>query len=301
VVVYEMLTGRVPLTRYPAAVLHMHVHTPPPDPRSLNPNLEDGLAEVVLRALAKDPAARYVPPTALAHALKKAWTAGQRAAQTQTALGELYAQAQAALQAGKWGQVVNLCVEMRNLDPDYRDVGTLLTLAASRLAEEEEHRRQQRELDAQLQTGRALLVEGNSRRIAALEKLPADLPMWPTNWLRPPGQHKAALYTAAHTKLADAAYATPAPTCWPSWNKTPPTRRRDCCARPRREVGTSDRCRNRVGDGARSLGTQPGAVQDLRARVAELEAQLKETAACTNAWKRRRATWNVRGTPLNSK
>ncbi len=284
VVVYEMLTGRVPFDAdTPLAVLHMHVHTPPPDPRSLNPTLDDGLAEVILRALAKDPAARYVPPTALAHALKKAWTAGQRAAQTQTALGELYAQAQAALQAGKWGQVVNLCVEMRNLDPDYRDVGTLLTLAASRLAEEEEHRRQQRELDAQLQTGRALLVEGNyADAIAALEKLPADFADVADQLAcARSGQHKAALYTAAHTKLADAAYADACADLLALLEQDAAYPAAADCLRAA-TAGMLEHLtavETELATAREALGHSQGAVQDLRARVAELEAQLKETAA----------------------
>ena len=60
VMLFEMLTGRVPFTadNY-LQVLYKHIQEPPPAPRSLRPELPPALDEVVLRALAKDPAARY--------------------------------------------------------------------------------------------------------------------------------------------------------------------------------------------------------------------------------------------------
>jgi len=60
VMLFEMLTGRVPFTadNY-LQVLYKHIQEPPPAPRSLRPELPPALDEVVLRALAKEPAARY--------------------------------------------------------------------------------------------------------------------------------------------------------------------------------------------------------------------------------------------------
>jgi len=210
VVAYEMLTGHVPFDAdTPIAVLHAHVHHPPPDPWQLNPHLDTDMAEVLLRVLAKDPHARYAQAVAFARALNKAWTSGQRALQTQTTLQDLYTQAQTALQAGKWGQVVNLCVEMRNLDPDYRDVGALLTLAASRLAEEEEQRRQQREFEAQFQTASELLEEGNyADAIVELEKFPSDFKDVAAKLAFARGaMQKADLFAGAQTRLNEKDYA----------------------------------------------------------------------------------------------
>ncbi|KPV51092.1 hypothetical protein SE17_23200 [Kouleothrix aurantiaca] len=54
VVLYEMLTGRVPFdSDTPMAVLTKHVYEAPPPPRSVNPNLAPALEAVLLRALAK--------------------------------------------------------------------------------------------------------------------------------------------------------------------------------------------------------------------------------------------------------
>src|SRR5215211_3165803 len=60
VVLYEMLTGRVPFdAETPMAMLTKHVYEPPPPPRSLNPSLSPAIEAVLLKALAKDPHERY--------------------------------------------------------------------------------------------------------------------------------------------------------------------------------------------------------------------------------------------------
>jgi eukaryotic-like serine/threonine-protein kinase len=59
VVLYELLTGRLPFSGDGAVAVAMkHVHEPPPPPRRLNPNIPPGLEALVLRALEKDPARR---------------------------------------------------------------------------------------------------------------------------------------------------------------------------------------------------------------------------------------------------
>ena len=59
VVLYEMLTGRLPFTGDSAVAVAMrHVTEPPPAPRRLNPAIPPGLEALILRALAKDPAQR---------------------------------------------------------------------------------------------------------------------------------------------------------------------------------------------------------------------------------------------------
>ncbi|MFI9411135.1 serine/threonine-protein kinase [Nocardia gamkensis] len=57
---YEMLTGTPPFgVRAPAAVLQAHLYEPPPRPSRANPALPPAIDEVVTRAMAKVPAARY--------------------------------------------------------------------------------------------------------------------------------------------------------------------------------------------------------------------------------------------------
>ncbi len=59
VVLYQMLVGRLPFEGDVAAVVAQHSHREPTSPRVLRPDLPPWLSQVVLRALAKDPANRY--------------------------------------------------------------------------------------------------------------------------------------------------------------------------------------------------------------------------------------------------
>jgi eukaryotic-like serine/threonine-protein kinase len=59
-VMYEMLTGRPPFTAGdPVAVAYKHVHEAPVPPSSVDPSVPHSLEAVTLRAMEKDPAARF--------------------------------------------------------------------------------------------------------------------------------------------------------------------------------------------------------------------------------------------------
>ncbi|MBN1371309.1 MAG: serine/threonine-protein kinase [Anaerolineaceae bacterium] len=83
VLLFELLTGRRPFTgevEVPPGVgsgtadrvRYQHLTQPPPDPRSLNPNLPPGVAGVILSALAKEPRQRYPSVQVMAGALSEA-------------------------------------------------------------------------------------------------------------------------------------------------------------------------------------------------------------------------------------
>lgn len=60
IVLYEMLTGVTPYKAdTPLAVMMGHVNKPLPDPRTFNPNLSQGIVDVLNKALAKYPQERY--------------------------------------------------------------------------------------------------------------------------------------------------------------------------------------------------------------------------------------------------
>ncbi len=73
VVLYEMLTGRVPFRgETDVAVAMQHVSTAPPNPRTLEPAVTEALARVVMRALSKNADDRYQTAGEFAAALRKA-------------------------------------------------------------------------------------------------------------------------------------------------------------------------------------------------------------------------------------
>jgi serine/threonine-protein kinase len=73
VVLYELVTGRVPFeATTPLAVLMHHVHQPPPPPRSFAPDLPEPVERVIARALEKDPARRFQSAAEMARAVREA-------------------------------------------------------------------------------------------------------------------------------------------------------------------------------------------------------------------------------------
>jgi len=57
VTTFEMATGRLPFTE--GNLPYHHVHTPPPDPREFSADVAPLIAEITLRCMQKDPAARF--------------------------------------------------------------------------------------------------------------------------------------------------------------------------------------------------------------------------------------------------
>ncbi len=73
VVLYQMITGRVPFTgETPVAVYMKHVREQPLPPSFYNPAIPHSVDQVVLRALEKDPRRRYQSPQELAEAFEQA-------------------------------------------------------------------------------------------------------------------------------------------------------------------------------------------------------------------------------------
>ncbi len=73
IVLYEMVTGQLPFEVHTLTeALRAHTKEPPPPPRSLVPDLPTRLEEIILQALAKEPAARWQTAGALRDALTEA-------------------------------------------------------------------------------------------------------------------------------------------------------------------------------------------------------------------------------------
>jgi serine/threonine-protein kinase len=60
VVLFECLTGRVPFEAdTPWTLIAKHIEEDPPNPRSLNPEVPEALAQVILKAMGKEKEKRY--------------------------------------------------------------------------------------------------------------------------------------------------------------------------------------------------------------------------------------------------
>jgi serine/threonine protein kinase len=81
VLLYQAVTGEAPFVAETAfSMALMHVHAPPRAPRHLNPTIPAALEQVILRAMAKDPAERFQTAEDMVAALRKALAVDNAAA-----------------------------------------------------------------------------------------------------------------------------------------------------------------------------------------------------------------------------
>ena len=74
VMLYEMVVGQVPFSAdTPFSIIHDHIYSPLPLPRTVNPNVPETVERVLLKALAKDRLDRYEDVTTMVEAFKDAW------------------------------------------------------------------------------------------------------------------------------------------------------------------------------------------------------------------------------------
>ena len=73
VVMYEMLTGKVPFDAdTPVSVALKHMQEDPKEPIELNPEIPSAVNQIVIKAMQKEPSARYQNATEMLHDLSKA-------------------------------------------------------------------------------------------------------------------------------------------------------------------------------------------------------------------------------------
>lgn len=76
IVLYELTTGRIPFdVKSLAEAIRAHSYDAPPPPRSLRPGMSSQVEEIILKALAKTPAARFARASDMATALRSAHAA----------------------------------------------------------------------------------------------------------------------------------------------------------------------------------------------------------------------------------
>jgi serine/threonine protein kinase len=75
VMLYELIVGKVPFSAdTPFSVIHDHIYSPLPMPRSVNPTVSEELERVLLKALSKERADRYKDVNEMVDAFKNAWS-----------------------------------------------------------------------------------------------------------------------------------------------------------------------------------------------------------------------------------
>jgi hypothetical protein len=152
VMAYEFVTGRVPFEGdTPVSVAYMHVHETPPLPSTISSRAEGPIEPVLIKALAKDPAERYQTGRALSDALAAAvYDVEDRS------VVMIYDQAITLLEDRHFGEALNKLEALRTVQPDYKDVPTLILKAqegqklAELYAQATEHLANARELATQI-------------------------------------------------------------------------------------------------------------------------------------------------------
>ena len=85
IILYEMVTGRVPFTAdTPLAVIFKHVSDPLPLPSSIKPDVPEAIEQVILKALAKQPEDRFATAAEFLAAWKRAYAEGESASRVPT-------------------------------------------------------------------------------------------------------------------------------------------------------------------------------------------------------------------------
>jgi serine/threonine-protein kinase len=74
VMLYELVVGQVPFSAdTPFSIIHDHIYTPLPMPRTVNKKVPESVERVLLKALSKERADRYEDVSSMAQAFKAAW------------------------------------------------------------------------------------------------------------------------------------------------------------------------------------------------------------------------------------
>jgi serine/threonine protein kinase len=74
VMLYEMVVGQVPFNAdTPFSIIHDHIYSPLPMPRSINPKVPESVERVLLKGLAKERVDRYPDVDSMVKAFKDAW------------------------------------------------------------------------------------------------------------------------------------------------------------------------------------------------------------------------------------
>jgi serine/threonine-protein kinase len=136
ILLYELLTGRVPFDQAtPAETLLHQAYEPPPPLHLIVPGVPAEVEAVVHRALAKDPARRYATAAEMAGSVRAALAviAPGSATEEARAMADDYEAGVLAFTAGRWDEAVERLGRVLAGDPGYEDVEELYESARAEL------------------------------------------------------------------------------------------------------------------------------------------------------------------------
>ncbi|MGD9375115.1 MAG: protein kinase [Anaerolineae bacterium] len=142
IVMYRMLSGNLPFRAdTPWAIVNQHIASPPPPLVEACPDLPNEVIDLVEKALGKRADDRFQTPQEMIDAIDEVLTAHDLPLQGPIpalqsdgySLEDLYGRAQRALEAESWREAVNLFSQIIKVDPNYRDVSTLIAGASEQI------------------------------------------------------------------------------------------------------------------------------------------------------------------------
>jgi plastocyanin len=143
VVLYELLTGHIPFeSDTPTGLLLQHAYAQPRPPSQLNPDLPVAVDELLLRALAKNPAERFPTARAFAEELERI-ARDFVPASNGASIARLFAAGALAFEHGRWDEAQAHLGQLIALAPEHAEGMRLLGAARACSARAKDAARQQ--------------------------------------------------------------------------------------------------------------------------------------------------------------
>ena len=172
VIAYQLFTGHLPFTSdSPMALLHAHAYDRPPSPLHFLPDLGEDLAEVLLRALEKQPSNRFQCAGEIVAELQQVVTTQVTVTEQQGKLHQLKAQADEYLYNGNWLEANRILGQILTDNPGWLEEESLKSRIRA-VKERELEKAKISQLSEEYKVGSEALAEGKwDSAISSFQKI----------------------------------------------------------------------------------------------------------------------------------